>query len=168
MAVTVGILSASPRPLGACLVCAQPCPEQDCVSCVLLAAGQGDSLTTAVTTAKDRAPKPFHKPRLGKEGAGMSGDPCHLSIADHAFRQSVVFEDRHRDTALSSSLASTTLKLCDFELFCIFGLMRGLCLQHSRRLADSLSGLLFSYCPHLKNILRHNPSWEAPPPGSGL
>lgn len=29
---------------------------------------------------------------------------------------------------------------------------------------DSLSGLLFSYCPHLKNILRHNPSWEAPAP----
>lgn len=51
----------------------------------------------------------------------MSGDPCHQSIADHAFRQSVVFEDRHGDTALSSSPASTTLKLCDFELFCIAG-----------------------------------------------
>lgn len=30
--------------------------------------------------------------------------------------------------------------------------------------ADSLSGLLFSYGPHLKNILRHNSYWEAPAP----
>lgn len=149
-------------------VCSALPPEGLCLLCAPSSRTRGLSLTTAVTTAKDRAPKPFHKPRLGREGAGMSGDPCQLSIADHAFRQSVVSEDRHGDTALSSSPASTTLKLCDFELFCIFGLMRDLCLQHSRRSADSLSGLLFSYCPHLKNILRHNLSWETPPPGPGL